>query len=152
MDLLKAGMKITVDTKDRIIYGGRVNELLQYELVQSLAFEDAPEFRLLRRLLSRIAPLHLIDPTAPDFTPQGCHSIHDVIRFIHEKAVEELMDLPRLVKRFKGVQIFTLVSDLPLGLKILDLGGGSTPAEGTGSPEHPLSAHEGAVGTLRTRV
>ncbi len=132
MELFKEGMKITVDTKGRIIYDGRVSELLRYELVQSLAFEDAPEFRLLRRLLSRIAPLHLIDPTAPDFTAQGCRSVHDVIRFIHEKAVEELMDLPGLVKRFKGVHIFTLVSDIPLGLKILDLGGGIDPeAAGT---------------------
>lgn len=136
MEFLKEGMQVTVDTKDRIIYDGRVNELLQYELVQSLAFEDAPEFRLLRRLLSRIAPLHLIDPAAPDFTPQGCRSVHDVIRFIHEKAVEELMDLPRLVKRFKGVHIFTLVSDVPLGLKILDLGGGIDPG-GSGSRLYP---------------
>ncbi len=34
------------------------------------------------------------------------------------------MDLPRFVKRFKGVQIWTLVSDIPLGLKVIDLGGG----------------------------
>ena len=136
MELLKEGMKITVDTKGRVIYDGRVSELLRYELMQSLAFEDAPEFRLLRRLLSRIAPLHLIDPTAPDFTAQGCRSVHDVIRFIHEKAVEELMDLPGLVKRFKGVHIFTLVSDIPLGLKILDLGGGIDP-EATGNRLHP---------------
>jgi pyruvate,water dikinase len=135
-EFLPEGMKITVDTKSRVIYDGQVNELLQYELVQSIAFEDAPEFRLLRRLLSRIAPLHLIDPTAPDFTPQGCRSIHDVIRFIHEKAVEELMDLPGLVKRFKGVHIFTLVSDVPLGLKILDLGGGIDP-EATGNRLYP---------------
>jgi pyruvate,water dikinase len=126
-DILKEGMKVTVDTKQRLIYAGRVKELLQYELVQSMAFEDAPEFRLLRKLLSRIALLHLIDPQDPDFTPEGCKSVHDVIRFIHEKAVEELMDLPRFVKRFKGVQIFTLVSDIPLGLKILDLGGGIDP-------------------------
>jgi pyruvate,water dikinase len=126
-EILTEGLKVTVDTKQRTIYEGRVNELLQYELVQSMAFEDAPEFRLLRRILARIAPLHLIDPQDPDFTPAGCQSVHDVIRFIHEKAVEELMDLPRFVKRFKGVKIFTLVSDIPLGLKILDLGGGIAP-------------------------
>ena len=84
-------------------------------------------------LLARIAPLHLIDPQDQDFTPEGCQSVHDVIRFIHEKAVEELMDLPRFVKRFKGVKIFTLVSDMPLGLKILDLGGGHRP-RGPGEP------------------
>ena len=148
-------MKITVDTKGRVIYDGRVSELLQYELVQSLAFEDAPEFRLLRRLLSRIAPLHLIDPTAPDFTPQGCRSVHDVIRFIHEKAVEELMDLPGLVKRFKGVHIFTLVSDMPLGLKILGPGRRHRPRsyrEQAPPGTDPLRAPEGAVGrALRPR-
>jgi pyruvate,water dikinase len=126
-EILREGLKVTVDTKQRAIYEGRVNELLHYELVQSMAFEDAPEFRLLRRILARIAPLHLLDPQDPNFTPAGCQSVHDVIRFIHEKAVEELMDLPRFVKRFKGVRIFTLVSDIPLGLKILDLGGGIAP-------------------------
>jgi pyruvate,water dikinase len=131
-EILAEGMKVTVDTKQRTIYAGRVKELLQYELSQSMAFEDAPEFRLLRRILARIAPLHLIDPQDPNFTPEGCQSVHDVIRFIHEKAVEELMDLPRFVKRFKGVRIFTLVSDIPLGLKVLDLGGGIAPeAQGT---------------------
>ncbi len=58
-EILEAGMKVTVDTKQRTIYEGRVKELIQYELVQSMAFEDAPEFRLLRRILARIAPLHL---------------------------------------------------------------------------------------------
>ena len=137
-EILKAGMKVTVDTKQRTIYEGRVKELIQYELIQSMAFEDAPEFRLLRRILARIAPLHLIDPQDSNFSPEGCQSVHDVIRFIHEKAVEELMDLPRFVRRFKGVRIFTLVSDIPLGLKVLDLGGGIAP-EAVGTkllPEH----------------
>jgi pyruvate, water dikinase len=138
MEILAPGMQVTVDTKQRTIYAGRVKELIQYELVQSPAFEDAPEFRLLRRILARIAPLHLLDPQDPNFTPGGCQSVHDVIRFIHEKAVEELMDLPRFVKRFKGVRIFTLVSDIPLGLKILDLGGGIAPEarENRLLPEH----------------
>jgi pyruvate,water dikinase len=126
-DLLRDGEKITVDTKQRLIYAGRVKELLQYELVQTPAFEETPEFRQLRRLLKRVAPLHLIDPQAPDFTPQGCQSVHDVIRFIHEKAVEELLDLPRFLKRFKGVQVWTLISEVPIGLRILDLGGGIDP-------------------------
>ncbi|MDI6854191.1 MAG: PEP/pyruvate-binding domain-containing protein [Deltaproteobacteria bacterium] len=126
-DRLPEGDEVTVDTKQRVIYAGRIKELLQYELVQAPAFEETQEFRQLRRLLKRIAPLHLIDPEASNFTPQGCESVHDVIRFIHEKAVNELMDLPRFLKRFKGVQIYTLSSDVPIGLKILDLEGGIDP-------------------------
>jgi pyruvate, water dikinase len=146
-EILAEGQKVTVDTKQRTIYEGRVKELLQYELVQSLAFEDAPEFRLLRRILARIAPLHLIDPQDPNFTPAGCQSVHDVIRFTHEKAVEELMDLPRFVKRFKGVRIFTLVSDIPLGLKILDLGGGIAP-ESQGTRLLPQDIRSGPMKAL----
>jgi pyruvate,water dikinase len=127
MGILRQGMHVTVDTKERVIYEGQVHELLQYELVRTLAFEETPEFRLLRRLLKRIAPLQLIDPHSPEFSPDGCKSVHDVIRFIHEKAVEELMNLPSLLKRFRGIQVWTLVADLPLGLRILDLGGGIDP-------------------------
>ncbi len=129
--LLRNGMEITLDTHHRIIYEGRVDELIRYELVQSTVFEEAPEFRLLRRILKRVAPLHLIDPQSNDFTPEGCESVHDTIRFIHEKAVQELIDLPTFLKRFKGAKVWTLASDLPMGLKILDLGGGLDPlAEG----------------------
>jgi pyruvate,water dikinase len=95
--------------------------------VRTVVFEEAAEFRLLRRLHRHIAPLKLVDPQSSEFTPQGCASVHDVIRFVHEKAVEELMNLPRLVKRFRGIQVWNLQSDLPLGIKILDLGGGIDP-------------------------
>ena len=47
-DLLKNGMEITLDTHHRVIYEGRVQELIRYELVQSTVFEEAPEFRRLR--------------------------------------------------------------------------------------------------------
>lgn len=128
MAILGEGMEITLDTHHRIVYAGLVTELIKYELMQATVFEEAPEFRLLRRLLKRIAPLNLIDPQAPEFTPQGCKSVHDVIRFVHEKAVQELMDLPHFLKRFKGTQVWTLSSVVPLDLKILDLGGGIDPA------------------------
>lgn len=124
---LPEGEAVTVDTHNRLIYQGRVSELLHYELVQATVFEDAPEFRLLRRLLKRIAPLNLTDPQDQNFTPDGCRSVHDVIRFVHEKAVQELMDLPRFLKRFKEARLWTLASEVPIGLKIWDLGGGIAP-------------------------
>ncbi len=123
-EILHDGMEITLDTHNRVIYSGLVKELLHYELLQQTVFEESQEFRLLRRLLKRTSPLHLIDPLSPDFTPAGCESVHDMIRFIHEKAVQALMDLPDLLHRFKGLKVWTLISDVPLGLRILDLGEG----------------------------
>jgi pyruvate,water dikinase len=126
-EVLPLGMEITLDTHQRIIYEGRVQELLHYELLSSMVFEEAPEFRLLRRILKRVASLQLVNPQDSDFTPQGCKSVHDVIRFIHEKAIQEFMDLHRFLKRFKGIEVRTLTSEVPLGLKILDIGGGLDP-------------------------
>jgi len=127
VDILRDGMEVTLDTHHRVVYSGQVRELLRYELLQSTVFEESPEFRLLRRLLKRIAPLHLIDPESADFTPGGCTSVHDMIRFIHEKAVGELIDLATALQRFKGIKVRTLISDVPVGLKILDLGEGIIP-------------------------
>ncbi|MBI5248603.1 MAG: hypothetical protein HY912_03840 [Desulfomonile tiedjei] len=125
--VLHDGMEITLDTHHRLIYSGQVSELLRYELLESAVFEESPEFRLLRRLLKRVAPLHLIDSQSPEFTPEGCSSAHDMIRFIHEKAIQELMDFSTGLQCFKETKVWTLLSDVPLGLKILDLGGGLAP-------------------------
>ena len=126
-EVLQNGMEITLDTHHRTVYSGKVDELINFERVQSMVFEESPEFRLLRRLLKRIASLHLIDPYASDFTPGNCVSVHDMIRFIHEKSVQELMEIPGSLTRFKGAKVWTLESDVPLDLRILDLGGGIDP-------------------------
>jgi len=127
MQLFPDGEEITLDTYNRCVYRGQVRKLLDYELMQSLVFEDSPEFRLLRRLLKRIAPLGLTDPQASTFSPAGCASVHDMVRFIHEKAVQELMNIPQSLSRPRGVQVWNLSSTVPLDLKILDLGGGIVP-------------------------
>lgn len=127
LEKLSDGQVITVDTKSRTIYAGTVKELISYELFRSQVFEDTPEFRLLRRLLRRITPLHLTDPSSPDFTPEGCQSVHDVVRFVHEKAIEELMDVEGLLRRSKGFKVYTLQSEIPIGLRVLDLGNGIDP-------------------------
>ncbi len=101
-NVLTDGMEVTVDVHHRIIYEGRVERLIHYELMQPTVFEDAPEFRSLRRILHQVAPLNLGDPQAINYAPKACRSAHDVIRFIHEKAVNELMEIPTSLDRFKG--------------------------------------------------
>jgi pyruvate,water dikinase len=123
-DLFKQGDQITVDTEERVVYNGLVKELIQYQLFDSLAFEDTREFRLLRRILKRIAPLNLVDPHDSHFSPSGCRTYHDIVRFVHEKAVSELTDIHRYQKSWKGAVIHVLQSTIPLGLVIVDIGGG----------------------------
>lgn len=134
--VLPEGQVVTVDADEHAIYLGRVEPLLTYQLVTESGFEDTPEYQLLRRLLRRITPLNLIDRHGNAFRADRCRTLHDVIRFAHEKAVEELIDL-QSSGRVSGIESATrLVSDLPLGLSIIDVGGGLDPAAG-GSLSRP---------------
>lgn len=122
--LLKNGDEVTVDAERNVVYQGRIQELLHHQLLETTAFETTYEFQLLRRLLKKISPLTLTDPESPDFTPRKCQTYHDVIRFVHEKAVQTLMEVgktPRDIQRRGGKR---LKSSLPLDLVILDVGGG----------------------------
>lgn len=122
--LLSEGQIVTVDADENAVYAGRVDPLIDYQLVTESGLEDTREYRLLRRLLRRITPLNLIDPQADNFRADRCRTVHDVIRFAHETAVEELIDL-QTSGRASGMEAARrLVSEVPLGLSIIDIGGG----------------------------
>ncbi|MFH0900638.1 MAG: PEP/pyruvate-binding domain-containing protein [Pseudomonadota bacterium] len=121
---LPGGEEVTVDADDNVVYAGRLEELLSYQLVAESGLEDAPEYRLLRRLLRRMTTLTLIDPQAESFRPQRCRTVHDVIRFAHEKAVEELIDLHLSGKGAGGEVARRLDCSLAIGLHVIDIGGG----------------------------
>jgi len=77
--------------------------------------------------------LGLIDPEADNFTPEGCRSLHDVVRFCHEKSVAEMFSLVGRGGRGLG-RSRRLVTELPLVMYVLDLGGGLSPQAGGKGP------------------
>jgi pyruvate, water dikinase len=121
---LSAGTLVTVDADDNRVYEGRVEELLQYQLLRSQPYEETAEFRILRRMLRHVAPLHVRDPSAPGFSPEYCQTYHDIIRFAHERALAEFgyLDVMKLEGRGKGARNLEL--EIPLDLVVIDLGGG----------------------------
>jgi len=122
--VLRDGEEITVDAEENIIYQGRVDELIHYNLLDTPAYRDTPEFRLLQRMLRKIAPLHLKDPASSHFTASNCSTYHDVIRFAHEKAVEALTERYPLKAHGLGQSAFRLELPVPLDLLLIDLGDG----------------------------
>lgn len=77
--------------------------------------------------------LNLLDPDDPGFSPEGCRSLHDLVRFCHEKSVSEMFSLVDRGGRGLG-RSRRLETHLPLVMYVLDLGGGLLPEAGDKGP------------------
>lgn len=122
-DVLTSGEVITLDTECLTIYKGEVPEL-NYYTIQEEPIEEMYEYRLLRRVLKKIEPLNLFDPNGDNFTPKGCKTYHDLTRFVHEKAVETIIDISFYHAHHRNTQAGQLVWEYPLDLILIDVGGG----------------------------
>lgn len=121
---LAAGAEVTVDASEATVFQG----LLRLSLLRGVKESDlspaAPEYRILRRLLRFILPLHLIDPDSPTFAPQGCRTYHDIIHFCHEKAVDELAHFQERRPELGAIRTRRLRLEVPMDIRVLDIGGG----------------------------
>lgn len=123
--ILQPGMEVTVDALSGRVYEGRVAELVDSDYASSSAglMVDAPFYQDLRRRADAIVPLNLKDAGAADFTPAHCRTVHDIMRYVHEKAYEEIFQLGDLASD-RGRLSVRLDAPLPLDLHVIDLGGG----------------------------
>ncbi|CCH50086.1 PEP/pyruvate-binding domain-containing protein [Pseudodesulfovibrio piezophilus] len=124
--VLQEGEMVTLDAEQKTVYQGLVKELKLHDFMCD-RMEETYEYRLLRRMLKLIEPLNLFDPTAGNFTPQGCQTLHDIARFIHEKSVEILTDIPNASAAGEACPGGRLELPVPLDLVVLDIGGGLAP-------------------------
>ncbi|MDH5298378.1 MAG: PEP-utilizing enzyme [Desulfobulbaceae bacterium] len=126
--LVTEGEEITVDADDRRIYRGRVPELITYQAAGSMNLAVSREFRLLRRLLQSVSRLHLVDPLMQNFTPEGCQTFHDILRFTHETAVTRLVEVGRDERCLrKGQLARKLDLPIPAGILVIDIDDGVIP-------------------------
>jgi len=129
--VLKDEQEVTVDAEENVVYRGRVSELLRYQLVQYSKGTETAEFKLLRGLLKRVAPLNLRDPGSAHFAAENCLTYHDIIRFAHEKAVAELAEGSHIRPSRQSQRIRELELQIPLDLILIDVGGGLTVSPGS---------------------
>ena len=80
-------------------------------------------YNLLRKRADLILPLNLVDPKSPQFTPGNCKTIHDIMRYIHEKSYGEVFQISDMASD-RGSMSVRLKAPLPLDLYIIDLGNG----------------------------
>jgi pyruvate,water dikinase len=73
--------------------------------------------------MSFISPLKLLDPQDASFVPHGVRSLHDIIRFAHEKAVQEMFHIgEKRIRKIGGAK--KLLSEIPMLFYVVDVGGG----------------------------
>ena len=130
---LAQGMAITMDAEENVVYAGLVRELQYYSLSQEPLAETS-EYRLLRRVLRKIEPLHLLDPADSNFVPRACTSLHDITRYVHEKAAETLVEFHYANRHLPGAETGRLIWHIPLELVLIDVGGGIRPGTGRRVP------------------
>mgnify|MGYP005846104181 CR=1 FL=1 len=121
-ELLKPGQEITLVAELHTVYQGIVPELLEQMRPAKKLLFNSPVHERLRQILDHISPLNLTDPQAADFTPAGCRTVHDIIRYAHEKAMQEMFGLTKIGPH--GINVVQLRSNIPLVLHLIDLGGG----------------------------
>jgi pyruvate,water dikinase len=122
---LRPGEVVTVDAYYGNIYAGRLEELLKAPRGGDDAVHQTRAYKVLKGVLRHITPLNLLDPRGENFRPEGCRTYHDITRFAHEKAMEELFQVSAGRLDEEGAR--RLVSNIPLELHIIDLGGGLSP-------------------------
>lgn len=87
---LKTGDMVTVDADGQTIYGGCVEAILRTENKKKNLMKGSPVYESLREVALQITPLKLLDPDSPQFHPTKCETLHDITRFVHEKALQEM--------------------------------------------------------------
>ncbi len=140
--MLKTGDEITLDAGQKVVYKGFISELSRFELTEQEIFEESYEYRLLRRLLKKISPLHLVDSHRDDFKASKCRTYHDIIRFVHEKAVAKLIDISENYRKYHDKMPKRLETEVPLGLMIIDI------EDGTNVPQEATSVRLDEITSL----
>ncbi|MBC16891.1 MAG: pyruvate, water dikinase [Desulfovibrio sp.] len=118
---LEAGQVVTVDGTGGAIYDGCVEAILTR--ARGEKFIPQRVIKQYEKVVPYTVKLNLTDPEGDNFNPEGCRSLHDVVRFCHEKAVGEMFSI--VDKRGRGMYAAKrLKTDLPLVMYLLDLGKG----------------------------
>ncbi|MEW5909125.1 MAG: PEP/pyruvate-binding domain-containing protein [Thermodesulfobacteriota bacterium] len=131
--IIPHGETITLDATRRKVYQGTVKALIK-ERAPVNPMANGPIYQTMKSALRKIAPLNLIDPKKENFSPEGCQTLHDIIRFAHEMAMREMFHITDGVDPEVGTAV-PLKAYLPLRLLVIDLGNGMVLKSGIDSIE-----------------
>ncbi len=114
------GTNITLDAANKKVYLGTVKELAG---IKNGKEKVSPSVLLLESLLEDIAVLNVPNPVNSNAQALKCKTIHDIIRFVHQIAIEEMFKTCDN-KVSKGYHTRKIISPIPMDLIAFDLGSG----------------------------
>lgn len=118
LDRLSDGAVVTVDASAGTIYSGALSDLVNARRADSSPQADLAIHQILREVLSKIAPLNLVNPADSGFIIENCATFHDITRFTHQKAVEEMFAAAEGLKGKDRIGV-RLDSEIPLDMSII---------------------------------
>lgn len=118
---LRPGDLVTVDADACVVYEGRVEEAIQR--FSNAQTSEKQCLRTLKAVSPLIVPLHLTGRLSSGYSAKKCKTLHDMIRYCHQMAIQHLFELGDSAHR-AGVCLKRMRSRVPIDLRILDVGGG----------------------------
>ena len=123
MGLLENGLAVTVDADSRRVYRGRREDVLARSVPPPNLMVGSPIYHILQEIMTLVVPLNLTDPSSPFFKPSQCETLHDLTRFCHEKAVDQMFTFGKM-SGFDAKSAKQLVGESPFQWWVLDLDDG----------------------------
>ncbi len=134
MEKLEEGQWVTIDADHGKVFIAEEEEIKEaQEEFQKMNQGQKPKEvqqkkdTVLDQLKELTVKLNLTDAYGPTFSIMECRSLHDIVRYVHEKAVIAFFEAgDELLEETTGV-VYKLESDIPFFLHIIDMGGGLAP-------------------------
>jgi pyruvate, water dikinase len=118
-DKLHQGQQVTMDSVDCHVYEGIDQQLKKDVVKNAVTRVQLPYYRRLQTVLEFVAPLTVLDPDSKSFAPGACRSMHDIVRYSHEKGVQAMFDIGKSGSRHAHKK--KLNTDLPFNLYTINV-------------------------------
>ncbi|TAL69952.1 MAG: hypothetical protein EPN82_04865 [Bacteroidetes bacterium] len=119
IEKLVDGNLVTVDATNSIIYDGSYPELAESLKSDYESDTEHLSLNILEKISGKIVPMYLTDSQSPDFTIENCKTIHDILRYAHQRAIEEMFSSAGNLKN--EYVTYHLKSEIPLPVDIISI-------------------------------
>lgn len=117
---LENGRQVTVDATGGVIYDGSHRDWASISKAGPKPNLTRPADLLIKQMITPIVHLNVIHPSDPKFTPENCETFHDLLRYMHQKSMEEILIILKRTSNKEKIGL-RLKTKIPLVINIIYL-------------------------------